>query len=175
MVAGRGPLPKRSEERVRRNKAGADGITRGVARDVKVPNAGRGWHTIAKNLYLSLKDSGQTDFYQNSDWALAFSLCDDLSRYKHEEDARVRAQKAADKWWSLTREQREEKGLPSTPPHIPKGGSAMKLVAIYGALDNLMVSEGSRRRLRVELEAPSEDVEAPEVVVMDEYKRALGM
>lgn len=175
MVASRGPLPKRSDQRIRRNKAGADGITRGEARPVTVPRAGNGWHPIAKRLFKSLGDSGQADFYQDSDWALAFSLCDDLSRYKHEEDRHLKMSKIADEWYSLTPEEREERGLGDRPPHVPKGGSAMKLVAIYAALDNLMVSEGARRRLRVELEAPAEEQVAAEVVVMDEYRQALGI
>ncbi|SFS73058.1 hypothetical protein [Streptomyces sp. ok210] len=57
-------------------------MTRGVARPAKVPNDERTWNPIAKRLWDSLKESGQADFYQTSDWALAYSLCEDLSFYK---------------------------------------------------------------------------------------------
>ena len=55
---------------------------KGQVRPVRVPRADPDWHLIAKQLYDSLKKSGQADFYQQSDWVLAFALCDDLSRYK---------------------------------------------------------------------------------------------
>lgn len=33
-------------------------------------------------MWTALTESGQADFYQTSDWAFAFSLCEDLSHYK---------------------------------------------------------------------------------------------
>jgi hypothetical protein len=80
-----GPVPNRSEDLARpRERRGGDvtPVTKGVAREVKIPNASRDWHPIAKRLWESLKTSGQSDYYQNSDWAFAFSVCDDLSYYK---------------------------------------------------------------------------------------------
>lgn len=175
-MGARGPLPKRSEDRVRRNKPDTSGITKGTLRPTKKPATPSGWHPIAKKLFKSLGESGQADYYQNSDWALAFSLCDDLSRYKHEEDARLRMQALADTWWGMSQQERAEAGFDTEKaPHVPKGGSAMKLTAIYSALDNLMVSEGARRRLRLELEEPVDSGTAAEVVVMEDYKKALGL
>jgi len=55
---------------------------KGVDRPTKWPNAPRDWHPIARRLWDSVKESGQTDFYQQSDIALLFSLCEDLSYYK---------------------------------------------------------------------------------------------
>lgn len=80
-----GPVPNRSEDLARpRERRGGDvvPVTKGVARDVKIPNASSDWHPIARKLWDSLKTSGQSDYYQNSDWAFAYSLCDDLSYYK---------------------------------------------------------------------------------------------
>ncbi|WP_234018487.1 MULTISPECIES: hypothetical protein [unclassified Streptomyces] len=80
-----GPVPNREADLARpRERKGSDvqPVTRGVARPTKVPNADRTWHPIAKRLWDSLKESGQADFYQQSDWALAYSLCEDLSVYK---------------------------------------------------------------------------------------------
>ncbi len=51
-------------------------------RKVTIPHGDKDWHPIAKKLYDALKTSGQADFFQNSDWAFAYSLCDDLSYYK---------------------------------------------------------------------------------------------
>lgn len=172
----RGPIPKRSEDRIRRNKpAAAEGITHGVARKATKPAADKNWHPIAKRLYTSLGKSGQSDFYQSSDWALAHSICDDLSRYKKAEDAAEAAAARADEWYSLSPEERKERGLPDKPPHVPKGGSAMKLGSIYEALSRLMVTEGDRRRLRLELQPESEPEIPAEVAVMADYRKGLGL
>ncbi|MFC8719669.1 hypothetical protein [Kitasatospora sp. NPDC057198] len=57
-------------------------MTKGVMRPVRIPNADRSWHPIARRLWDALKFSGQSDFYQDSDWAFAYSLREDLSAYK---------------------------------------------------------------------------------------------
>ena len=80
-----GPVPNREADLARpRERKGSDivPVTKGVLRTVAVPHADPGWHPIAARLYEALNTSGQADFYQNSDWAFAYSLCDDLSYYK---------------------------------------------------------------------------------------------
>lgn len=81
----RGPVPNRENDLARpRSRKGKDEapVTKGEMRKVTVPNADPEWHEIARKLWDSLKTSGQRDFYQNSDWAYAYSICDDLSLYK---------------------------------------------------------------------------------------------
>ncbi|MEU8327320.1 hypothetical protein [Micromonospora sp. NPDC048839] len=80
-----GPVPNREDDLARpRERKGGDvqAVTRGELRPVVVPRADANWHPIARMLWDSLKKSGQADFYQQSDWAFAFSLCEDLSVYK---------------------------------------------------------------------------------------------
>jgi hypothetical protein len=80
-----GPVPYRSDELSRERDANRSDklpIKRGEMREVKVPNAPRDWHPIARRFWDALKSSGQADFYQDSDWAFAYTLCDDLSYYK---------------------------------------------------------------------------------------------
>lgn len=80
-----GPVPNREEDLARpRERKGSDqmSVTRGVSRPVKIPHADPEWHSIARKLWDSLKASGQADFYEQSDWAFAYSICDDLSEYK---------------------------------------------------------------------------------------------
>ena len=82
----RGPVPNRSEDLARpRERRGGDAKspTKGISRPAKVPNAPREWHPIARRLWDSVKESGQTDFYESSDYALLYSLCDDLSEFKN--------------------------------------------------------------------------------------------
>lgn len=70
MASTRGPIPKRSDQRRRRN------VTPGLeqapaAAAVKIPPASRDWHPIARDWYRSLKASGQSRYYEPSDWATA--------------------------------------------------------------------------------------------------------
>ncbi|MFF7254802.1 phage terminase small subunit [Streptomyces microflavus] len=138
-----GPVPNRETDlaRPRERKGGeVQSVTRGLARPAKVPNGDRTWHPIAKRLWDSLKESGQADFYQASDWALAYSLCEDLSFYK-------------------------------------KSGkrSGQMLQTIYSAFERLLVAEGDRRRVRIELHEPEPEVQSAAVLAIADYKQDLGL
>jgi len=83
-----GPVPNRSEDLSRdrdANRGGRAPISTGEMREVVIPRADKDWHPIAKKMWEGMKSSGQADFFQNSDWAFAFSLMDDLSEYKKSE------------------------------------------------------------------------------------------
>lgn len=70
MPSTRGPIPKRSDQRRRANKT--PGLEQApAAAKVRVPAASRDWHPIARDWYRSLKASGQSRFYEPSDWATA--------------------------------------------------------------------------------------------------------
>lgn len=80
-----GPVPNREADLARpreRNGKAVIPVTKGEARPTTVPDADPHWHPIARRLWDALSTSGQADFYQDSDWAFAFSLCEDLSHYK---------------------------------------------------------------------------------------------
>lgn len=128
-----GPIPKRSDQRRRRNKPQGPNIARlSGAKDVKPPAEDRLWHPAAKRWYRSLKHSGQHVFYEPSDWAYA--------------------QLAAD---MLSHELKEEK---------PRAATINQVLTM---MDNLLTSEGARRRLRVELlRAGQDDANAADVVPM---------
>ena len=76
-----GPAPKRDAERTRRADPKSGVARHGELRPVKIPPMDKDWHKRAKELYKSLKDSGQADYYQASDWAYARILCDYLTRW----------------------------------------------------------------------------------------------
>jgi len=145
-----GPVPNRSEDLARpRERKGKDivPVTKGTLRPVRIPAADRNWHPIARRLYNSLKTSGQRDFYQNSDWALAWSICEDLSVYKE-------------------------------PCHDRNGveyykRSGQMLQTIYTAMERLLVTEGDRRRVRIELSAPEEEGESAAVLAIADYRAEL--
>lgn len=81
-----GPIPNRESDLARpRARKGGDQmpVIKGTLRPLSEalepdPN----WEPIAIELYESLFSSGQSDYYQDSDIALAWSLCDDLSYAK---------------------------------------------------------------------------------------------
>lgn len=148
-----GPVPNREDDLARpRERKGADAVpvTKGEQRPVTIPDADPEWHAIAKMLWESLRTSGQSDFYQNSDWAFAYSLCEDLSVYKSPQT-------------SIDGRQYTKR-------------SGQMLQAIYSAMSNLLVTEADRRRIRIELHEPEDDNKVPaSVTAISDYKRALGV
>lgn len=69
----RGPVPKRTAQR-RRTNAPADGATVTTAPgadNVPEPDEDPSWHPIALEWYRSLALSGQSRFYEPSDWQVA--------------------------------------------------------------------------------------------------------
>lgn len=155
MTGTRGPIPKRSIERRRRNKSG-DTETVGTLVDVvEVPEADASWHPIAKLWYESLADSGQSVFYEPSDWATAYLIAESMSR-----DLAEQFVAATDSGESIY-------------ATIPLKGAS--LAAYLKAMSVLMVTEGDRRRMRLELERGDGEKAAPaSVVAMDAYRKVGG-
>lgn len=147
-----GPIPNRSEDlsRVRdANRSERPTLKSGVLREVHIPDADPDWHPLATRLWEGMVSSGQADFFQNSDWALAYSLMEDLTRYKE--------------------------------PHANKDTgelyfkrSGQMLQVIMSTLSTLMVTEGDRRRLRIELSQPEIQEEPASVTAIADYRKALG-
>ncbi len=80
-----GPIPKRSTERRRVNKT--PGLEQAPgASVVRVPAASRHWHPIARDWYRSLAKSGQSRFYEPSDWQTARLLADQIDRLLRADD-----------------------------------------------------------------------------------------
>lgn len=78
-MATRGPVPKRSDQRRRRNVSDpVSSIARGA--DVVAPPADESWHPIARRWFESLSLSGQSVFYEASDWAHAEYVAEAMSR-----------------------------------------------------------------------------------------------
>lgn len=75
----RGPVPKRSTERRRRNKEGTPDTVRAIVETVAVPAPLTTWHPIAKAWYESLESSGQSKFFEPSDWAAAQYVAESMS------------------------------------------------------------------------------------------------
>ena len=135
-----GPVPKRSEERTRRNKPENEGgvsLSKGNRVPFKVPPVDSGWHPRAKQWYRSMARSGMRDYYELSDFEYARILCDALTEYY-------------------------------------KRPTAMMLATILQGMTSLGVTEGERRRMRIELEDPKETETSASLVAIDTYRAQLG-
>lgn len=77
--ATRGPVPKRSSERRRRNKQSKPD-TVAVIGKVKPPAVSAHWHPIAKAWFKSLAESGQSTFFEPSDWQGARFVAESMTQ-----------------------------------------------------------------------------------------------
>jgi len=155
-----GPPPKRSDERRRRNdpasgppiKVDIEGLVDEdpnslpflIKQDIVIPqphsvdeSARDEWHPLALEMWESFKRSGQALFWEPSDWMMAKLFCESLSRDLKPQFVGVTAP--------------SDMG-PAEPIYerIPlKGASLGAYLKLAG---QLMITEGERRRLSIELE-----------------------
>lgn len=178
-----GPPPKRSDERRRRNEPAAgpvvkvdvealakdapeDSLPFLIAQPIVIPepplnkDGEEDWHPIALRLWYSLKRSGQALYWEPSDWAIAQLVCESISR-----DLKPQFVGVA----------QGSEGMPGEPIYerIPlKGASLGAYAKMFG---QLMLTEGERRRLSIELERTrlaSSDGEDAKVVKIKDRKQA---
>lgn len=76
----RGPVPARSDQRRRTNKDAVEIESAPASEVVEVPEPCPTWHAAATRWYQSLQVSGQSRFYEPSDWAQAWVWAEFLSR-----------------------------------------------------------------------------------------------
>lgn len=84
-MAKSGPIPRRESDLARpRERKGGDvqPVQKGRLREVTVPEPDEEWHPIAKMIWESAQTSGQADYYQDTDYALLYSICEDIHEYK---------------------------------------------------------------------------------------------
>lgn len=149
-----GPIPKRSDQRRRRNKSAGPSTKLTATRRAPVPAADKHWHPIAKRVYQSIKKSAQVELLQPSDWATAYLLCEAISRDLKPQVVGI--------------SERTGEVLTETIPL--KGASLAAYLKGFAALG---MTEGDRRRMGIELQLPSVEEEAPDAANLDEHRRRL--
>lgn len=157
----RGPVPHRSEQRRRVNQPVTPILKAPGARKVPVPKADPGWHPIALRWYRSLGRSGQSRFYEPSDWAVAQLTAESISRDLSPQVVGVL--------------QEGPRAGEIVKEVIPLKGASLS--AYLRAFSVLLVTEGDRRRLQMELQhdLPSDpDAERAQSVVTDIRSRLGG-
>lgn len=128
---------KREEELARpRERKGGDvqPVTHGDLKPVTWDKpADPQWHEIARDIYESARTSGQADYYQDSDWAVLYWLCSEISYH-------ITPQTWIDK---------------DTGEERTKARSGQYLASIMSSLNSLILTEGERRKVRIELQKAS--------------------
>ena len=139
----RGPVPKRSEQRIRRNKDYPEITKAEAGGHFPAPfEPDAAWHPIALEFWESLQHSGQARFYEQSDWVAAYILCEQLTR-------ELKPQFIG---FAKTYEKTEEGETSIETPltmKVPLKGANLSAIRTWMA--SLMVTEADRRRLSIEL------------------------
>lgn len=154
-----GPVPKRSDQRRRRNKPAAGDPTEAEASGAFVPpKANTRWHPVAKRWFGSLADSGQSVFYEPSDWATAYVIAESISRELQPQP--------------VTTGMDQDTGLPIVEkmPMPVKGAS---LAAWLKGMTSLLATEGDRRRAAIELRRPAPEEGGANVTQLDDIRTRL--
>ena len=145
-----GPVPNRSEDltrpRERRGGEYATPVTKGVALPTTWPDAPEEWCEIAKMAYESIQRSGQASFLQQSDVAMAYMLCENLDFYQTQT-------------WSTSGDRKR---------------SPEMLKALLTGFSNILMTEGDRRRVKIELDEPSDPKAKASLTVLAEYQEGLA-
>jgi hypothetical protein len=156
-----GPAPKRTAERLGKPSGPKETLRKdtppsGTRRRIPPPPPLPGWHPIAREWYRSLERSGQSIYYEPSDWMLAITTAEQLSRCLSE---RVVSVSKDGPIWAAT----------------PMNGQ--ELAGVLKAMAMLCVSEADRRRISIELQRPQEDAQAEaqaEATVLHLVDKAFG-
>lgn len=131
-----GPPPKRSDERRRRNKDAVATQKVDVAElsshEVEIPVASEDWDPVTVMIWESLPRSGQAIFYEPADWAAAYLMCESIDRDLKPQVVGI-----------------TETGEVIRDVIPLKGAS---LSAYIKMMTSLLMTEGDRRRARIELE-----------------------
>lgn len=148
-MGSRGPVGKRSDQKLgHRAKSEAENVTKAPAAPSVCPlEADDEWHPIARRWFDSLAASGQSRFYEPSDWATAYLIAESMTRDLNPQFVGFR--------------QVDRDSTDAEYAKIPLKGAS--LAAYLKAMGNLLVTEGDRRRAQVELQraqAVDEDEEA---------------
>lgn len=145
-----GPVPNRSNDlaRPRERKGGQykdEQISTGVLLPVEWPEPDPEWDSIALMIWESAKNSGQAYWYQQTDIAYLYFVCDEISEYRRP-------------YIKVDDDGNEVVYKPKRNGQI--------LATINQMLGSLVMTEGERRRARIELEKPLEENNNPELALV---------
>lgn len=141
-MGSRGPVGKRSDQKLgHRAKSETENVTKAPAAPTVSPlEPDEEWHPVARQWFDSLAASGQSRFYEPSDWATAYLIAESMTR-----DLKPQFVGFAQTGRDTTEAEFQT---------IPLKGAS--LAAYLKAMGNLLVTEGDRRRAQLELQRTHE-------------------
>lgn len=160
----RGPVPKRTNQVRRANKPTIDPIYGAawpenpeghIPEDYDLWEPEENWHPLAKKFYTDSLRSGQCYYYEASDYSVLYLICESISR-----DLKPQVVGMDPETGELKR------------ARIPLKGTSLN--AYMKAMNDLLITEGSRRRVKVELVRGYENVEDPKVRNLQSLKDRLA-
>lgn len=148
----RGPIPDREDNLARpRDRKGSEeqAAKRGQLQPIAIEwQADPEWSPFSQQVWASASASGMADFYQDTDYAELWFICQELDRY------------TAPRVYQATGE-------------IYYKQSPEMVKALLTGLSNLGFTEGDRRRIRIELDAPAPEPQSASVTALHLYQGAL--
>lgn len=153
-MGARGPIPDRESNLARpRERKGSDeqSTKRGQLQPIAIDwQPDPEWSEFTQNAWKSASASGMADFYQDTDYAELYFICQELDRYGQ---PRVNT-KTGELYYRQS-------------PEMVK--------ALLTGLSNLGFTEGDRRRIKVELDAPEPEAKSASVTALHLYEGGLAM
>lgn len=151
-MGARGPIPDREDNLSRpRERKGNDeqSAKRGLLQPIQIDwQPDPEWDDFVLSVWNSASASGMSDFYQDTDYAELRFICQELHRYSQ---PRINT-KTGEMYYKQS-------------PEMVK--------ALLTGLSNLGFTEGDRRRIRVELDAPEPEQRSASVTALHLYQGAL--
>ena len=131
-MGARGPIGKRSDQRHGHRTAAEQARTVKAASGAppaspRVPRADAAWHPIAKAMYNSLRHSGQSAFFEPSDWATAKLAGEATSRLLKADHFSAMLMAAVDGMWArllMTEADRRRLGVELEKPKVDTAAEA---------------------------------------------------
>lgn len=184
------PGPISQPIRRRRNADELKPIPQGQRRGITVnqPQPSAHWHTIVRNYFTATLNSGQVDWYENSDLMTLTVQCELLDRI-------FRGSRTELVWETEEVEYEDKDGRFQTRyvPVLDEEGNRIPLVDQFGEQERrligsingqalkavldmgseLLVTEGARRRLRIDLGTPQDDAEPAHKAIIAKQREDL--
>lgn len=160
----KGPVPKRSDVRIRRNKDYPE-ITSAAAGGAHpapyLPD--EAWHPVARELFDAAQRSGQAQFYEMTDWWSVYFACEAISMHLRPQFIGFAEESDGGK----------SRKYPVMAVQPPNGAT---LNAIRSMMAALLMTEADRRRSQLELQKAATEVAASagSAAVTDIRSRLMG-
>lgn len=152
-MGARGRIPERSENRIRRNKDYPEVTTLAAGERTVGPwDPDPSWHPLAVELWEATQESGQSALYEVTDWWQVYLICEVVSRELKPQFIGFQQTVEKDADGEIIFDG-DGQAIPTQVPMqaaMPIKGAS--LTAIRAMMATVLMTEGDRRRLSVELQ-----------------------